>query len=131
MGKRSNKNIYIVGFSGTGKTSVAQVLSKRLGWKFVDTDQLVTDSAGRSIPEIFAENGEQYFRKLERETLALVSAKELQVISTGGGAPMDENNRRIMENTGLIICLEAKPETIHKRLLAEDDRQGTGRRPML
>lgn len=128
---RSNKNIYIVGFSGTGKTSVGLALSKRLGWKFVDTDQLITDSAGKSIPEIFTESGEQYFRKLERETLALVSTKELQVISTGGGAPMDENNRRIMESTGLTICLEAKPETIHERLLEEDDRQGAGRRPML
>lgn len=128
---RSNKNIYLVGFSGTGKTSVGQALSKRLGWEFVDTDQLITDSTNKSIPEIFTECGEQYFRKLESEILALASKKEAQVISTGGGAPMDANNRRVMENTGLIICLEAKPETIHERLSDEDNRQGTGRRPML
>ena len=120
---RSNKNIYLVGFSGTGKTSVGQALSKRLGWEFVDTDQLITDSTNKSIPEIFTECGEQYFRKLESDILALASKKEAQVISTGGGAPMDANNRRVMENTGLIICLEAKPETIHERLSDEDNRQ--------
>ena len=70
---RSNKNIYLVGFSGTGKTSVGQALSKRLGWEFVDTDQLITDSTNKSIPEIFTECGEQYFRKLESEILALAS----------------------------------------------------------
>ena len=94
------KNIFITGFSGSGKTSVGRTAASRLGWQFVDTDDLIVKRAGKPISEVFAESGEPFFRELERESLVEAASGESQVISTGGGLPMDEKNRRIMEQYG-------------------------------
>ncbi|MDA1347953.1 MAG: 3-dehydroquinate synthase [Chloroflexi bacterium] len=110
------RNIFITGFSGSGKTSVGKAVARRLGWTFVDTDDLVIESAGKSIQDVFAGEGELAFRELERQALTAASAGDQQVVSTGGGVPMDEANRATMERAGRIICLEARPETIYKRL---------------
>ena len=115
------KNIFITGFSGSGKTEVGRQVAQRLGWRFVDTDDEIARTAGKSIEAIFAEMGESQFRKLERECLARVARVERQVISTGGGIIMDERNRRVMAQNGTIMCLEARPETILERLQAERD----------
>ena len=125
------KNIFITGFSGSGKTSVGRAAARRLGWQFVDTDDLVVKHAGKPISEVFAESGEPFFRELERESLIEAASGERRVISTGGGLPMDEENRRIMERSGLVVCLEARPETIHRRLEKESRQRGAIVRPML
>ena len=125
------KNIFITGFSGSGKTSVGRTAASRLGWQFVDTDDLVVERADKPISEVFAESGETFFRELERESLVEAASGESQVISTGGGLPMDEKNRRIMERRGIVVCLEARPETIHRRLEKESRQRGAIVRPML
>ena len=125
------KNIFITGFSGSGKTSVGRTAASRLGWQFVDTDDLIVKRAGKPISEVFAESGETFFRELERESLVEAASGESQVISTGGGLPMDEKNRRIMERHGIVVCLEARPETIHRRLEKESRQRGAIVRPML
>ena len=131
MGALLKKNIFITGFSGSGKTSVGRAAALRLGWQFVDTDDLVVGRAGKPISEVFAESGEAFFRKLEQESLIEAASGESRVISTGGGLPMDEKNRRIMDQNGVVVCLEARPETIHRRLEKQSRRRGAVVRPML
>lgn len=117
-------NIFITGFSGTGKSSVGREVADRLGWRFLDTDDLIAASAGKPIQRIFDVDGEAVFRRLERECLASAARGERQVISTGGGIAEDGSNRKVMEGNGVVVCLEARPETIHERL--ETERRGGG-----
>jgi len=110
------QNIFITGFSGTGKTSIGQIVSKKCGWDFIDTDNEIVNSTGLSIPEIFKTKGESYFRKKETEILKKISTREFQIISTGGGILTNLTNFKIIQSSGKVICLEARPETIKKRL---------------
>ena len=114
-----SSNIFIAGFSGTGKTTTGRLVAARLGWRYVDTDDEIVAVAGKPIDAIFREDGEPRFRQLERESLARVCQGDRQVVSTGGGIVMDESNRRLMESAGVIVCLEATPETIYQRLADE------------
>lgn len=109
-------NIYLTGFSGTGKTTIGRQAAAMLGWTFVDTDDEIVASTGRAIEDIFRDDGEAAFRRLEQETLVAVSDRTNQVISTGGGIVLDERNRRIMDQAGVILCLEARVDTIYRRL---------------
>ena len=125
-------NIFITGFSGTGKTSVGSEAARRLGWRFVDIDEEIVSASGKPIEATFREDGEPAFRELERQCLDRVCQGEEQVVSTGGGAVMDERNRRLMERSGVVVCLEARPETIHRRLQAQrDESPDSAVRPML
>lgn len=125
-------NIFITGFSCSGKTTVGKEVSRRLGWRFVDIDAEIVSAAGKSIEAIFAEDGEARFRDLEHQCLARVAQGERQVVSTGGGIIAQERNRRVMEDSGVIVCLEARPETVHQRLTEEQARaSGPVVRPML
>ena len=124
-------NIFITGFSGTGKTSVSREAARRLGWQFVDLDGEIVRAAGKSIESIFAEEGESGFRRIETERLVATSVNERQVVSTGGGIIMSERNRQIMEESGVIVCLEARPETIYHRLEKQNKGRGPVVRPML
>ena len=129
---RSRNNIFVTGFSGTGKTTTGKEAARLLGWRFVDTDDEIESTAGKAIETIFAQDGESAFRKLESETLARIAHGSRQVISTGGGIIMDEANRRVMEFNGVVVLLEGRPETILRRLeqqTAESD--GITTRPML
>jgi len=112
------ENIILTGFSFTGKSEVGREVARRLGWRFVDSDDEIVALAGKDIPDIFAQDGEEQFRKLERQVLARVCEGERQVISTGGGAIVDPRNRELFARRGVLICLEAKPQTIYNRLLA-------------
>lgn len=112
MGRR----IFLTGFSGTGKSHIGRLVARSLDWRFVDTDQMIVKTTGRQIPEIFADDGEAAFRILEKQALAAAAAMEDCVISTGGGMPIDPDNRRLMKGSGVVIRLLASPETIHKRL---------------
>ncbi|MBI2913045.1 MAG: iron-containing alcohol dehydrogenase, partial [Chloroflexi bacterium] len=108
--------VILTGFSGTGKTAVARFDAEKLGWQAVDTDALIQQAAGRPIADIFARDGETRFRELEAQTLRDACSRERAVISTGGGALLRPDNRRLVADGGFIVCLEARPETILHRL---------------
>ena len=109
-------NIILTGFMGTGKTAVGKRLAKRLGWRFVDIDQLVEAAAKRSIAQLFAERGEAVFRRMERRCISRVVHDRRQVIATGGGAFVDPKNRALLRVSGPVICLTATPRVILSRV---------------
>lgn len=115
-------NIFLTGFMGCGKTSVGHVLALRLGWTFVDLDQVIVDEAGQTINEIFAEHGEPHFRELESRILVRVAAHTGQVVSTGGGAVIARANRAVMRQYGSIVNLTASVETIAQRVSGNSER---------
>lgn len=123
--------IYLTGYRGTGKTTVGALISSELSTECVDLDQVIERRAGKTIREIFAEDGEQAFRDWEsrclEETAELASAP--RVISLGGGAILCAENREIMRETGVCIWLTASPETIAERL--HGDATTADRRPAL
>ena len=125
-------NIFVTGFSGTGKTTVGRRVANLLGWGYVDTDDEIASQANKSIAEIFEQEGETVFRQLETATLSRLCKQENQVVSTGGGITIDLANRSLMDENGMVICLEAKPQTIHSRLSSElTSSDGAHVRPML
>jgi shikimate kinase len=107
--------VVLTGFMATGKTEVGRRLARALGWPFIDTDKLVEASAGRSVRDIFATEGEATFRDLERQAVARACDVPEAVIATGGGALLDPDNRRRLAAAGPIICLTASPEDILTR----------------
>ncbi len=119
------KNIYLVGFMGTGKTAVGRELAKKKKWQFLDLDELIELREKKTIPDIFAKYGEPYFRRLEKKVLKEVAAQKNFVVACGGGIVMDEKNIRIMKDSGVMICLTATPEEILKRT------SGLRHRPLL
>jgi len=130
--KGKKRNIFLTGFSGSGKTSVGLEVVQLLGWRSVDLDQKIAGFAGKPIETIFVEDGESHFRQLERERLEEVSRGEGQVVATGGGIVMDGSNRRLMDENGVIICLEARPDTVLRRLELEREMEPNPTvRPML
>jgi shikimate kinase len=112
----SGRSIYLIGFSGTGKSTVARLLAARLGWPATDLDQRIAEEAGASIPQIFAHEGEAHFRERETQALRRVAEHGPVVVATGGGAPLREENRALMAASGWMIALEARPETVHARI---------------
>jgi shikimate kinase len=136
VGRRDK--IYLIGFSATGKSHSGRLAAQSLGADFVDMDRLIVDRTGKQISEIFADDGEDEFRRIERETLREVSEERgRMVVSTGGGVPVDHRNRDMMAAHGLTIRLMASAETIHARInrpLARKNRYsgwGPAVRPML
>lgn len=116
------KNIVLIGFMGTGKTSVGKVLAKKLGREFVDVDEVIEKTTGMKISEIFSRFGERVFRDIETEVIKLITKKNGQVIATGGGVVLrDENMNRLREN-GIIFCLKAKENVIFERVKHCTDR---------
>jgi shikimate kinase len=109
------KNLVLVGFMGTGKSAVGRGLAERLGLEFVDMDRLIEHRTGQTIKEIFATHGEARFRQLERETAAELAGHNGQVIATGGGIVLDPANLQNLGRTGLVVCLWADPEVVHRR----------------
>jgi shikimate kinase len=116
---RDNRNVVLTGFMGTGKTTVGRSLAERLGYEFVDTDQLIESRHG-PIPRIFAEHGEGEFRRLEREVAAELADREQIVISTGGRLMLDAVNAARLEATGAVFCLTASVDTILARVSADE-----------
>ncbi len=111
-------NIVLIGFMGSGKSSVGRVLAKQKGMYFIDTDSLIESSEGRKIRDVFAENGEGYFRELEKKTFGwLSSCVDNAVISTGGGMPTVIND---FSSLGKTIYLKVDFETLLERLKAEE-----------
>jgi|TARA_B100000315_G_scaffold259991_1_gene318584 3-dehydroquinate synthase len=127
------ENIFITGFSGSGKTTTGRKTAELLGWRFVDTDDEIVRAAGMPIEDIFARDGESGFRELEHRTLAKVAQGSRQVVSTGGGIIMGAANRHTMESNGLVVLLEASPERILERLELQQEIEAddVAVRPML
>jgi shikimate kinase len=121
-------NLVLVGFSCSGKTTLGRNVARRLRLTFVDTDRVVEDMTGRRIPDIFREDGEPAFRAFEREAIASIMQGCNQVVSTGGGAFMDPENRDRLRTGNLVIHLEVRPETVVDRL--RNSRSGRPR-PLL
>lgn len=109
-------NLILVGFSCSGKTTLGRNVARRLRLRFVDTDRFIEDMTGRTIPDIFREDGEPAFRQLEREAVASILAERNQVVSTGGGAFIDPDNRERLRSGNLVIHLQVRPETVVDRL---------------
>ncbi|MFQ5826637.1 MAG: 3-dehydroquinate synthase [Dehalococcoidia bacterium] len=132
MADGARKMIFLIGFSTTGKSKVARMVAGGLGWGFVDTDEEIVKLAGKSIPQIFAREGEEHFRELERRVLGEVAEKEGLVVATGGGIILAPRNRELMARRGMVVCLEAQPQTIYQRLL-QDSKESTSPaiRPLL
>ena len=122
------ERITLTGFSGTGKSSVAGLLAAELGWQAVDSDDLVTALAGKSVPDIFGEDGEKAFRDFEAEAFAGLAGRSRLVVAAGGGATLLQETRRAIAKAGLVVCLEALPSTLTARLAtASQDEE----RPLL
>lgn len=111
-----DKNIYLVGFMGTGKTTVGKLLSQTLKRRFVEMDDMIEEREGVKIADIFSKKGESYFRKAEKNLLKEIAQQNNLIISCGGGIVIDEENIRIIKSTGIMICLEADAGTIYERI---------------
>src|SRR5207249_3092707 len=110
------KPLFLVGFMGTGKSTVGALLAARWGWPFVDLDARIEQQAGATINELFARGGEAAFRDLETAALKVVAGEGLQVVAVGGGAVKRPENLTLMLGAGLVVCLRATPETILARI---------------
>lgn len=116
------KNIILTGFMGVGKTSIGTRLARDLGYTFVDTDELIEVDQETTITEIFAQKGEPYFRDVETRIIQTVLENGNQVVSTGGGAVIRDENREAFKEAGLVVCLTARPEVIYERIKRETHR---------
>jgi shikimate kinase len=121
--------IFLIGYRGTGKSAVARLLAERLGWQWLDADQVLEQRAGLSIRDIFAAEGEAGFRDREAAVLEELCRCQRHVIATGGGVILREDNRRRLRSAGAVVWLTADAETIWQRLQA--DATTADRRPVL
>lgn len=109
-------NLILIGYMGSGKSSIGKRLANRLGYVFVDLDKRIEDLAKVSIEEIFEEYGEKEFRNLEDHVLSKVLKEENIVLATGGGTPCHSNNIEALKENGFVVYLELDPPTLKKRL---------------
>jgi shikimate kinase len=116
------KNIVLAGFMGTGKTEVGRELARLLDLRLFDIDTEIENAEQMSINDIFKEFGEPRFREIETEMVRKISAKKNVIISTGGGVVLKDENMNALRQNGLLICLNARPETIFGRLQDNSDR---------
>lgn len=114
-------SIALIGFMGTGKTVVGKLLAEKLGKEFIELDALIEKKAGKSIPEIFRQDGEIRFRELEIEVTREVADKENAVIACGGGIVLNKINIDRLKRTCAIVCLTASPAVILKRTSGDKD----------
>ena len=118
-------NIVLVGFMGSGKSSIGRIVAGRLGFLFVDTDLVISQRAGMEISQIFAREGEDGFRARETEAIESLGDLNRCVIATGGGAVLREKNRALLRELGFVVCLAASEEVIFERVARNT------RRPLL
>lgn len=121
--QRQTRNlIYLAGIMGSGKSTIGPILANTLGFDFVDIDRLVEKDADKKLIEIFASEGEQGFRARERATLEQVSSMQQCVVSLGGGTIANEENFRLIRQSGIIVYLQLPPEEIYQRVHRRTDR---------
>lgn len=121
-----NHIIYIIGFMGSGKTTIGSKLALQLNWSFVDLDKKIEENAGKTIAEIFAQNGEEYFREIETKVLENLRSVRNTIISTGGGTPCHDENMEFMLGNGLTVYLKLTPGELETRL-----SESRGGRPLI
>ncbi len=114
--------IYLIGFMGVGKSTVGKELSERLSYELIDTDELIEEKEGLSISSIFEKKGEDYFRRLESETIKELSVGDNTVVSCGGGIIKNEENVKLMKESGRVILLTASPEAVYERVKDSTNR---------
>ncbi len=115
-------NVYLIGYRGTGKTSLGRAIAIQLKKDFVDTDDLIVEKSGMNIPEIFSLQGEEVFRDIESGILKEISERKDLIVSTGGGIIEKEENRRLIKKTGHCIYLKADTDTIFSRISEDKNR---------
>lgn len=118
------KNLILIGFMGTGKSTIGRQLSKALGYPLIDTDARIVAQQKRSIAEIFEQEGEDSFREMETETLRSLKTGRChkRIIATGGGIVLREENRQLLRDLGFVVWLVAQPETILERTSRNKER---------
>jgi shikimate kinase len=121
--------LFLIGYRGTGKSTVGPLLAAALGWEYLDADERIEAAAGRSIADIFAAEGEAGFRDLESAVLAGLCQNDRRVIATGGGVVLRPFNRELLASAGYVAWLTATPETVWGRMQA--DPTTAARRPNL
>ncbi|MDM8555449.1 shikimate kinase [Desulfococcaceae bacterium HSG7] len=119
-------NLFLIGYRCTGKSTVGKILAQRLKRPFIDTDKLITDEQGCTIDAIIKQRGWDFFRSIETDTIKRVCADDNRVVATGGGAVLAPQNVRLMQNNGVLIWLQATPETIRLRM-AQDSATASSR----
>jgi shikimate kinase len=122
-------NLFLIGYRCTGKTTVARILAERLGWTWIDADRALEERYGRSIRQIFAEEGEAGFREKESAVLEQLCGSQNQIIATGGGVVLEAANRERLRAAGRVVWLTAEAQTLWQRLQA--DTTTRERRPPL
>jgi shikimate kinase len=122
-------NLFLIGYRATGKSAVAEAISRRIGAPWVDADDEIARRAGKSIAELFSQDGETAFRDLESEVVKEIASRDGCVISLGGGAVLREENRQAIRSRGKTVWLKASVATIQRRLLA--DPKTAANRPSL
>lgn len=116
------KNIFLIGYMGTGKSTVAARMAKQHGMEVLEMDQMIVEREGMSISDIFEKRGENYFRDVETKLLIEIQTQENKVVSCGGGVVLREQNIAEMQKGGSIVLLSAKPETILERVKDDNSR---------
>lgn len=116
------RNIILTGFMGTGKSTIGRLVAAQLQRGFVDMDTLIEQRQGRPISQIFADEGEPYFRQLEADLCRELAARRGLVIATSGGALAPEQNLAVMERSGPVICLDCESEALWQRIGHSEDR---------
>lgn len=116
------KNIYLVGFMGSGKSTVGKILAEKLNMNFIDIDKLIEEKEGMKIKDIFEQKGESYFRELERKQIEAIVNQEGLVVSTGGGLGANLDNMNLMKKNGDVIWLDVSLNTVLDRLKNDQDR---------
>ena len=116
------QNVVLIGFMGTGKTSTGKVLAEKLGCTFHDLDEAIEEAFGMTIPSMFAEKGEAYFRDCEKQMVKKAAVLDKTVISTGGGTVKDPENVRLLREKGIIIALYANIDVIMQRTASKGER---------
>lgn len=127
--QNQNFNLYLIGYRGCGKSTLAPMVAGRLGWPHYDSDQIIQANIGQTISEIFAEKGEAEFRKLESQTIKNLSQSGGQVVALGGGAILAAENRGCLQRTGKTVWLKAPAELLWKRI--SQDPASSQQRPNL
>lgn len=113
--------VFLCGFMGCGKTTVGKILAKKLGCGFCDSDDLIVENEGMTIPEIFAQKGEPYFRKIEAETIKSLCGRET-VVACGGGAMLNPDTAEYALKAGAVVFIDADFETCYSRIRGDSNR---------
>ena len=116
------ENVFLIGFMGSGKSTIASYLAENYGMEIIDMDQLIVEREGMAIPDIFAQKGELYFRDVETSLLIEIQGEQNKVVSCGGGVVLRDENVQAMKKSGQVVLLNAKPDTILERVKDDDNR---------